>query len=283
MKAMTWVQPMPHWQVTIYHKLLSIRPAQAGAMLKRILLIRRRLVTLQSGQRFLVDPVSVFGLSLISDGVYEPQLTKLVEQILRLGDVFVDVGGNEGYFSVVAAACVGNGQVYSIEPQSRLLPIIAANGQLNAANTIVVEQTALTDRVGTVELFLRPSTNTGASSMFRHWRLGSTTEQVIQTTLDELLNRHAVGRVRLLKCDCEGAEYLVVRGGVETLREQRIDFIAMEYHISICGIARCKEADSALRSAGYMLTRVGGQYLYHLPGLEHEIAGLGELSHSAEW
>jgi hypothetical protein len=139
MKAMTWMQPMPRWQVTIYHKLLSIRPAQIGAILKRILLIRRRLVTLRSGQRFLVDPVSVFGLSLISDGVYEPQLTGLVEQILRPGDVFVDVGGNEGYFSVVAAACVGDGQIYCVEPQSRLLPIIAANSQLNAANAIIVE------------------------------------------------------------------------------------------------------------------------------------------------
>jgi hypothetical protein len=96
-------------------------------MLKRILLIRRWLITLRSGQRFLVDPVSVFELNLIGDGVYEPQLTSLVGQILRPGDVFVDVGGNEGYFSVVAAACAGDGHVYCIEPQSRLLPIIAAN------------------------------------------------------------------------------------------------------------------------------------------------------------
>jgi hypothetical protein len=110
--------------------------------------------------------------------------------------------------------------------------------------------------------------------MFRHWRLGSATEQVMQTTLDALLSRYAVKRVRLLKCVCEGAEYLL-----ETLREQLIDFIAMEYYISICGTERCVEADGALRSTGYTLTRVGGQYLYHLPELEHELAGLGELSY----
>src|SRR5690242_10654789 len=92
-----------------YATLLRIRPAQLGDFVKRVLRIRRRIVTTNCGYRFDVDPVSVFGISLIRTSVYEPELSTLLRAILRPGDICVDLGGNEGYFSVLGAGAVGPG------------------------------------------------------------------------------------------------------------------------------------------------------------------------------
>jgi len=280
---MSWTRPVPVWKYHLYRRLLSVRPAQMGKVLKRVLFVQRRAITLPTEKRFWIDPVSVFGLHLIDQGVYEPAMTHLVKGILRPGDVFVDVGGNEGYFSVIASGCVSDGSVLCIEPQSRLLPIIEANAHLNNVTSIAVEQVALADVEGKIKLYLRPSTNTGASSLFPHWRMGRIGEEVVQTTLDCLLQKYAFKHVRLLKCDCEGAEYLVVKGGKGSLAEHRISFISMEYHPGICGLERCKETDCLLRSAGYVLSKVQGLTIYHIPGLEKELEFMGKPTPAHNW
>jgi len=40
-------------------------------------------------------------------GYYEFRETKLVQELLRHGDTFVDVGANLGWFTLLAARCVG--------------------------------------------------------------------------------------------------------------------------------------------------------------------------------
>ena len=60
---------------------------------------------------------------------------------------------------------------------------------------------------------------------------------------------------------------LVIAGGQAALKRAPIDFIAWEYHPSMCGEARCRATHAALIGAGYRLSERGGQTIYHLPGL----------------
>jgi hypothetical protein len=49
-------------------------------------------------------------------GVWEPMISHVTEQMLHKGDVYVDVGANIGYCSLLASNCVGgSGRVVSIE------------------------------------------------------------------------------------------------------------------------------------------------------------------------
>jgi hypothetical protein len=107
--------------------------------------------------------------------------------------------------------------------------------------------------------------------MFRYWRIGSRTERVRSVTLDALFAAASIDRVRLVKVDCEGAEGLVVKGATRVLSDQRIDFVAMEYHESICGPDACKDAHARLVDAGYTQTTLFGQCLYHLPSCAHDL------------
>lgn len=261
---------------TLYSALLGMRPAQLGHVMKCLLRVRRQRVRTQTGHLFWIDPVSILGLHLLRDGIHEEQLTKLVQLVLRPSDVFIDIGANEGYFSVIAASQVSNGAVHSIEPQTRLQCVLRKNFELNGSNSIV-HRTAISDREGYLDMFLRPSTNTGASSMFRHWRLGSRSEQVACTTLDSFFREHSIRRARLIKIDCEGAEPFVISGSKAVLAERKIEFIAMDYHPKICGIDICWKTHAQLINAGFILTLVSGLCVYHLPSLEESLVPLGDL------
>jgi hypothetical protein len=57
----------------------------------------------------------------------------------------------------------------------------------------------------------------------------------------------------------------------------------MEYHPSICGIDKCTEVHNSLKAAGYILTQVNGQSIYHLSGLETELQSLGALKIDCNW
>jgi FkbM family methyltransferase len=271
------------YTVNFYAALMRVRPAQLCDVLKKILRVRRRHVRSATGQTFWLDPVSVLGLHLMSEGLHEPQMCKLFKLIVRPGDCVIDVGGNEGYFSVLAASLVQDGRVHCIEPQDRLQDILRENIRINQAQAVVVHQLALADTTESLRLYLRPSTNTGASSLYRHWKLGSKCVPIQATTLDEFFVAHGLTRVRLMKVDCEGAEHLIISGGRRVLTERAIDFIALEYHPIICGTGKCAEVHTALAAAGYSLAKIGEQCIYHLPGLEGALAPLGELRTGCSW
>lgn len=254
--------------------LLRVRPAELADLLKRIFRIKRRVVETSGGLKLLIDPVSHFARLAASAGGYEPQMTSLLKGLLRPGDVFVDIGANEGYFSNLAGTLVGDGQVYAVEPQGRLIPVIEENLRLNGARHATVSHLALAERNGTATIHLQASTNTGFSGLFNPGRRGTGTETVPTMTLDDYFALNRIARVRLMKVDCEGGEKLVLEGGRETLRSKRIDVLAWEYHPLVLTEEEIKAMDVFLRDCGYVFLNLEGQTLYCLPELETLVRSL---------
>jgi hypothetical protein len=114
----------------IYRWLLRVRPAELADLLKRILRIRRRPVKIPCGITLFLDPVTRFAQLACQTGGYDPQMSALVKNLVRPGDTFVDVGANEGYFTVLGSLAAGEGRVFALEPQSRLRPVIEENLRL---------------------------------------------------------------------------------------------------------------------------------------------------------
>src|SRR2546426_504620 len=81
---------------------------------------------------------------------------------------------------------------------------------MNDVRSVSICNFALSDCNGQVQLYLRPSSNTGASSFYKYWKLGSRCQLVATKRLDDLLREMHVRHVRLIKIDCEGAEGLVL-------------------------------------------------------------------------
>jgi FkbM family methyltransferase len=251
--------------------LLRVRPAELADLLKRVMRIKREVVVTPTGMRLWLDPVTHFGQHVVSPQGYEMQMSSLIKGLIRKGDMFVDVGANEGYYSVLASLASEGGRVFALEPQSRLIPVIKENLRLNDCRNASVSHVALSDRTGTATLHLQASTNTGSSGLFNPRSRGLGREQVSTMTLDDYFAEHRIDRVRMMKVDCEGAEKLVMDGGRETLRSRVCEILAWEYHPGIVSEEEIAAMDGFLKDCGYLLLNLSGQTLYCLPGLEEEV------------
>jgi FkbM family methyltransferase len=233
--------------------LLHIRPALVGSFLKKLLRVRRRMVHTENGN-FFIDPVSIFASGLLSKDGYEPDMVNTLRTILREGDTFLDIGANEGYFSIIAAQIVGSsGKVISIEPQTRLQSVLFRNLLENGAYNVNVIQRVISDSIAFATLSLAPDVIAGSSGLFRATKYRTPTELVPQTTLAEVLSLLRVARIKLMKVDVEGFEYEVVLGSKQVFAGGLIENIALELHPTILK-RRGKSGDEILQfliSHGY--------------------------------
>lgn len=151
-------------------------------------------------------------------GVWEPNLTSFLTTRLRHGDVFVDVGANIGYFSLLASRLVGrDGQVIAIEASPNIFERLSDNLRRNHAANVRSINIAVSDRQGTTKLFLGSDSNIGQTGTVS--RPGSRYECDVATTpLDAILVGTDLGRVRFVKVDVEGAEWPVLQGMRHLLR-----------------------------------------------------------------
>lgn len=237
--------------------MLSVRPAFVASFLKKLLRVKREVVVTTNGS-FFVDPVSHLGNSLITQSSYEPCMTEALSSILRESDVFLDVGANEGYFSVIASKLVcESGLVLSIEPQSRLQEVIFRNIAENSSLNIRVFQLAISDKCGIANISLLPDVNTGGSGLFRVTRYTVPTQIVPQVTLNEFISLFSIKKIRLMKIDVESFEYEAILGSKELFAAGLIEHIALELHPQILA-ARGKSAREIvefLEACGYKKNR----------------------------
>lgn len=174
---------------------------------------KRPLIATIAPERLLLEviPTDVIGMPIALFGVYEFAVSHLVRQYLAPGDVFVDVGANIGYYSVIAAAAVGaSGAVYAFEPSARIRARLERNVELNDMRHITVRSEAIAASSGVVRLVEPPGAgNDGLAYVDTSGGTGGV--EVRSVRLDELAE-FADRPPTLMKVDVEGGEPEVFRG-----------------------------------------------------------------------
>jgi len=88
-------------------------------------------------------------------GAYEPATSQLVRGHLKAGFVFIEVGANLGYFSMLAAERVGpEGRVLAFEPNPEQFGMLTSTLSRNRFANVQLFEMALGDHDREVELFL---------------------------------------------------------------------------------------------------------------------------------
>ena len=59
----------------------------------------------------------LFALAIFNDGVYEKGVTEVVSRYVKTGDICIDIGANNGFYTLLFSRLSGsNGNVISFEP-----------------------------------------------------------------------------------------------------------------------------------------------------------------------
>lgn len=166
-------------------------------------------------------------------GTFERDETAAILQVLPETDVFVDVGANLGYYSLLARQ--HGKDVVAFEPQPHNLQCLyrnlAANGWQEGTEIFPI---ALAAEPGVMTLY---GASGPSASLVKDWAGYSPRHQqsVPVSTLDRMLAGRYDGQRLLIKIDVEGAEHGVLLGSVATLgRTPRpawlVEICLDEYH-----------------------------------------------------
>jgi FkbM family methyltransferase len=167
---------------------------------------------------------------------------------IESGDVVVDIGANNGVFTIFAASMTQNA-VYAYEPFPSNFKFLEQNICANGLKNVIPFKLAVSDKIGSSKLFLNPSD--GRQNLLSEYIIPNRIEdyrnyedltylisgsddlekyvEVPTTTLQEIIESNNIEWIDFLKMDCEGSEGSIF---ASTPKEylQRIRKIAMEFH-----------------------------------------------------
>jgi FkbM family methyltransferase len=196
------------------------------------------------------------------DGRYEPNEMHAIAGILRDGMTFVDVGANQGVFTLLGARLVGPaGSVHAFEPSARDRGRLEANVALNGLRNVKVHPQALGAAAGKAVLEVATAERPGHNTIggFAYSDTAPAYElDVDVTTLDAAMEEAPVSRLDLLKIDVEGSETSVLRGARKSLARFRPVILAEAQDASLR--AQGSSADElveVLRASGYDVSVFG--------------------------
>lgn len=175
-------------------------------------------LTTREGARLSVRPdlKSITTYVLLEQETWFEKELPFLMHFLQPGMAAVDIGANNGVYSLAMARAVGStGKVFAYEPAEETRHLLEASRALNEADNLEVFGSALSDgeRTG----FLRHG---HSSELHVLGDTGGMGESVAVTTLDSTAAKQQWRSIDLLKIDAEGEEERIIAGGRRLLAEQ---------------------------------------------------------------
>ena len=142
---------------------------------------------------------------------------------LAEGDVFIDIGANIGFFSLLASKKIGeSGRVYCFEPSPREFNRLLKNIQLNKRSNLLPYNIALSDYMGESQFSVSES-HTGLNSLSTID--GANNILVPVCPEDLLMSQLKMNTRKVIKIDVEGAEFLYYQASKKFLLKKELKLL----------------------------------------------------------
>jgi FkbM family methyltransferase len=155
---------------------------------------------------------------------YEKRDSAVMDGLIEDDFVFFDIGANIGWYSINLALAHRFVQIHSFEPIPTTYKYLERNLKLNHLSNVITYNFGFSDRSGEFDFYFYNEGSGNASSANLSNREDVQVCKCQVRTLDEFTAEKNT-KVDFIKCDVEGAEFLVYKGGLETIkRDQPIVF-----------------------------------------------------------
>jgi FkbM family methyltransferase len=178
------------------------------------------------GISMLVDAVDLHATpyTLLDFGSYETEETNFLKSVFRDGEVFLDIGANLGWYSLVLGRNCPGSRIYAFEPIPSTVAVLEKNIRLNRLENIETICMGMFNKEDELNFLFAPDVSGATSLKMAGQSRGRTAIQSVvckTTTLDAFCaSRNIVPS--LLKIDVEGAELMVIQGGEKILESTPI-------------------------------------------------------------
>lgn len=153
------------------------------------------------------------GKDIINGKCWESHIVNFLKNNLTQESVFIDVGSNYGWHSIIASKLCK--YVYSFEPQSLMYEIQKMSVNENGINNLKIYNVALGEVNKESEMvrinYFNDGINIGDLS------IGSGGEKIELKTLDSF----DLPKIDMIKIDVQGYEKFVIEGGIELINKDK--------------------------------------------------------------
>jgi FkbM family methyltransferase len=171
--------------------------------------------------KFLVNSEDTrsIGVSVISDGKYEPLLQQALLEISQDCELFIDIGANAGFYSIAVKAMSKNCKVIAFECNPDVRSAFLRNIELNSISEIEVRSEALANASGESDFFIPAFTGSAGGSLQDLHPEEGTARKVKVSLID--LDSKGLNNIDLMKVDVEGAELGVLTGSIASINASK--------------------------------------------------------------
>jgi len=211
----------------------------------------RSLYYLPKGYYLWLNDTGYIDKQIIKKGVFEPASTKIIERIVKKGDVVIDIGANIGYYTVLLSKIVGaSGKVIAFEPTQHFLNVLRKNIAANQIENVEICALGLSNKSEKLKIDIGPSSATLHSPVGFDAIIAN--EKISLTTLDTFVRQRVQEKIDFIKIDIDGHEPFFFEGAWETLERYSpiVIFEVSHLHYLKAGIFAWDFYD-ILRSKGY--------------------------------
>ena len=208
-------------------------------------------------------------------GSYEdPQTVKTFCSWLNPDTVFYDLGGNVGFYALMANRFISTGKIYSFEPIPFLRSILEKHIALNQKHiqhdNISIQPFAISDQEREVIFSNNIKLREGNTYKESAENFAKSKERIRVKcySIDELLQR-GYDIPDIIKIDVEGAELDVLKGGINTLKIYKPSILLATHDCHLPGVK--DQCIDLLRQLGYSVQHTG-YYYKQMSGLDDYIA-----------
>lgn len=169
----------------------------------------------------LVDAVDLHATpyALLDFGSYETAETCFLKSVFRESDVFIDVGANLGWYSLVLGRSCPCAQIFAIEPIPSTVETLKRNIALNRLDNVEAICMGMFNKEGEFDFLFAADVSGATSLKLVGQSRGEGTVRNVPckvTTLDAFCSSRGITPA-LIKIDVEGAELMVAQGGGRVL------------------------------------------------------------------
>lgn len=166
------------------------------------------------------DDHRIAPLEILNFGYYEKTDFDMVMNLVEKGDTIFDIGANIGWYSLNLAKNIKTTEVLSFEPIPKTFDYLKRNVELNQINNIKTFNFGFSDEEKEIEFYYYKEGSGNASLTNLSNMEGTQKIKCAVKKLDAFVSMNNCS-VDFIKCDVEGAELLVFKGGIETIKRDK--------------------------------------------------------------
>ena len=155
--------------------------------------------------------------------------TKIIQNCKN--PILLDIGGNVGDWTAAILDISQNAEITIFEPNPNLFNDL--DDRFSKNPNVRLEKLALNNTQDIISFYLNDSLKAhGNNSIYEHYYLEPSARKVDVDciSLDQYCNDNGIKKIDFIKADIEGAEINLLRGATEMLKEQKIDYLQLEYN-----------------------------------------------------